>query len=128
MAPHDGQVDHARELRDRLLGPLRMHFLAAARAYEDYLENGRSYLFACSLRRTNVSARQLLLTCGHLLPPEHSGDAIALVRHYDVWLTLWDDHSAALKPSMAEPFVFDNSVTFPKQAQQRLMDLYQQLP
>ncbi len=127
MAPHDGQVDHARELRDRLLGPLGMHFLAAGQAYEDYLQNGRSYLFACSLRRTNASARQLLLTWGHLLAAEHTADAIALVRHYDVWLTLWDKHSAALKPAMADPFVFENSVTFPRDAQERLMKLDERL-
>ncbi len=127
MAPHDGQVDHARELRDRLLGPLRMHFLAAGQAYQDYLQDGRSYLFACSLRRINAAARQLLLTWGHLLGPEHSTDAIALVRHYDVWLTLWDEHSARLMPAMADPFVFENAVNFPRSAQERLMDLYQRL-
>jgi hypothetical protein len=127
MPPHDQPVDDARELRDRLLGPLHMHFLAARQAYEDYRQNGRSFLFACSLRRINAAARQLLLTSGHLLPEEHAPDAIALVRHYDVWLTLWDDHSARLKPAMTDPFVFENSVTFPKPAQERLLDLYQRL-
>ena len=127
MAPHDEDVDSARELRDRLLGPLGMHFLAAAGAYSDYLENGRSYLFACSLRRINASARELLLTCGHLLPDDHRPDALALLRHYDVWLTLWDHHSAALKPAVEEAFVFENAVNFPKDAQQRLVALYERI-
>lgn len=127
MAPHDKQVDDGRELRDRLLGPLRMHFLAAGQAYQDYLHNGRSYLFACSLRRISAAARQILMTWGHLLGQEHVPDALALVRHYDVWLTLWDDHSARLKPAMSDPFVFDNVVTFPKEAQKRLMELHQRL-
>lgn len=125
MAAQDGQVDCARELRDRLLGPLRMHFLAAAGAYNDYLENGRSFLFACSLRRINSSARELLLRWGHLLPDDRVPDALALLRHYDVWLTLWEQHAAALKPRMDEPFVFENAVNFPRQAQERLMNLYE---
>ena len=114
------------KLRDLLLGPLHIHFLAAARAYGDYLENGKSFLFACSLRRTNASARQLLLTYGHLLPDDMQGHAIALLRHYDVWLTLWDQLAEEEKPSMEQAFVFENPVRFPREAQQALEDLLEQ--
>jgi hypothetical protein len=125
MAPQKPPVDDTSELLNLLLGPLRTHFLVASTAYEDYLQNGRSYLFACSLRRTNSSARGLLLAWGHLLPSEHTSDALALLRHYDVWVSLWDHHAAELNPSMDDPFVFESKVTFPKSAQERLMHLYE---
>jgi hypothetical protein len=115
------------QLRDRLLGPLHTHFLSAARAYGDYMENGKSFLFACSLRRTNASARQLLLDHGHFLPDELQPHAIALLRHYDVWLTLWDEAAATEKPSMEQAFVFENPVRFPREAQHALTAFYEQL-
>ena len=114
-------------LLDDLLGPLHMHFLAATSAYADYLAAGKSFLFACSLRRTNASARQLLLDRGWRLPESHQADAAALLRHYDAWLTLWDAHSERLRPGPGDPFVFANDVTFPKDAQERLEALYRRL-
>lgn len=110
-----------------LLGPLHMHFLAARAAYRGYLENGRSFLFARSLRRVNVSARTLLMSRGHLLPRPLQEDAAALIAHYDVWLTLWDAHRKALKPALSDPFVFENSFTYPKEAEDRIEALFAEL-
>jgi hypothetical protein len=104
-----------------------MHFLAAGQAYADYMDNGKSFLFACSLRRINASARELLLTHGHLLPKEMQPHAITLLRHYDVWLTLWDELAASMKPSLDQAFVFENPVQFPKDAQQALRQLYERI-
>lgn len=114
-------------LLDDLLGPLHMHFRAAALAYADYLAGGKSFLFASSLRRTNAAVRALLLGRGWLLPEDLQADAAALVRHYDVWLTLWDDLAKRLEPAMEDPFVFANAVTFPKASQERLEALYRRL-
>ena len=114
-------------LLDDLLGPLHMHFLAAAAAYADYLAAGKSFLFASSLRRTNASARELLLRNGWRLPERLQTDAAALVRHYDAWLTLWDDHASRLRPEPGDAFVFAKSVTYPKPAEERLEALYRRL-
>lgn len=118
------EAESRRQLRDDLLGPLHLHFLAAEQAYRDYQANGKSFLFACSLRRTNASARELLFRHGHLLPPERCSDALALLRHYDVWLTLWDDLASNTRPTMHDAFAFENAITFPKEAQLSLMKLY----
>lgn len=114
-------------LLHNLLGPLSMHFLAARGAYEDYLADGKSFLFACSLRRRNLSARALLLEHGFLLPEEHKGDAVALIRHWDVWLTLWEDLERRTSPRPQDPFAFDNAVTYPVDAQARLEALHARL-
>ena len=110
-----------------LLGPLHMHFLVARAGYRDYLENGKSFLFASSLRRTNASARALLVQKGYLLPESNQSDAAALIRHYDVWLTLWDDLAQRNSPRLDDPFVFQNSVIYPKDAELALEGLYRQL-
>jgi len=120
------QGTHPR-LLDDLLGPLHMHFRVAASAYADYLAAGKSFLFASSLRRTNAAVRELLIGRGWLLPEDLQSDAAALLRHYDVWLTLWDDLAARLRPDMADPFVFANDVTFPRASQERLEALYRRL-
>ena len=114
-------------LLDDLLGPLHMHFRAASLAYADYLAEGKSFLFASSLRRINSGVRDLLLSRGWLLPEDLQADAAALLRHYDVWLTLWDDLAGRLRPAMADPFVFANAITFPKASQERLESLYGRL-
>ncbi|HEX8064586.1 MAG TPA: hypothetical protein VF535_15395 [Allosphingosinicella sp.] len=114
-------------LLDDLLGPLHMHFLVAAQAYADYLAAGKSFLFASSLRRTNASARDLLLAHGWRLPEARQADAATLLRHYDAWLTLWDGLAARLAPNPGDPFVFANEINFPKAAQARLEALYRDL-
>jgi hypothetical protein len=114
-------------LLDDLLGPLHMHFRVAASAYADYLAGGKSFLFASSLRRTNAGVRELLLGQGWRLPEDLQADSAALVRHYDVWMTLWDDLAERLRPAMEDPFVFANAVTFPKASKERLEALYERL-
>ena len=110
-----------------LSGPLHMHFIAARRAYGDYLANSRRFLFARNLRRINVSARALLLGRGYLLPPALQEDAAALIAHYDVWLTLWSEHRLKTRPTLDDPFVFENEFTYPKAAEARLEAHYAEL-
>ncbi|HWT11858.1 MAG TPA: hypothetical protein VN231_03815 [Allosphingosinicella sp.] len=116
-----------RVLLDELLGPLHMHFLAAKSAYQAYLDNGRTFLFAAGLRRINLSVRALLLAKGYLLPDPLQPCATALVGHYDVWLTLWEDLAERSRPAPSDRFVFENRVTYPREAEQALERLYEQL-
>lgn len=110
-----------------LLGPLHMHFLAARRAYRDYLDGGRAFVHTRSLRRINLSARSLLLNRGWRLPAELQPDAAALVAHYDVWLSHWSDRRAEARPGPHDAFVFENRHTYPKDAEARLEALYERL-
>ena len=114
-------------LLDDLLGPLHLHFLGARAAYRDYLDNGRTFRFASSLKRINLSARALLLARGELLPEELQPCATALIGHYDVWLTRWDEHAERTRPGPDDAFAFENEVTYPREAEQRLERLYEEL-
>jgi len=110
-----------------LLGPLHMHFAAARRAYRDYLDGGRTFLHARSLRRINASARSLLLARGWMLPDRLQEDAACLISHYDVWMSLWGDHRAALRPGPDDVFAFENRHSYPREAEARLEALYERL-
>ena len=120
-------ADEASALLDELLGPLRTHFLGAGAAYRAYLDHGRSFLLANSLRRINLAARTLLVARGHLLPVELQACATALIGHYDVWLRLWGEQAQRLQPAPGDAFAFENEVTYPREAEQRLMRLYEDL-
>ena len=114
-------------LLDDLLGPLHMHFQSSRTAYQDYLAGGRSFLWAQSLRRLNCAARSLLLAKGYLLPSELVDDALALVRHYDAWLTLWDELAERTRPGLDDRFVFESRVTYPRESEERLKRLYEDI-
>ena len=109
-----------------LLGPLCDHFHAAAEAYADYLSDGKTFRSACRLRTINAAARQLLSDHRDLLPQPLQDHATALVRHYDVWMKLWDQLASENEPAMEDAFVFDNPVRFPRASQQALAELYEQ--
>jgi hypothetical protein len=120
-------TDHGAALLDELLGPLHMHFACARDSYRAYLAEGRIFLHACSLRRINLGARALLIGKGWLLPEAVQADAVALIGHYDVWLTLWDAHAERTAPAPGDAFVFENSFTYPREAEQALERLYEEL-
>ena len=117
--------DPRHALLHQLLGPLHMHFRAAHAAYAAYLENGKAFLFACSLKRLNLGARGLLLERGHLLPEALRPEAIALIGHYDAWLTLWERHAEQMRPGPGDAFAFDNDVTSPRRAEAAIEALFQ---
>lgn len=111
----------------QLLGPLHGHFRAARAAYANYLGHGKAFRFACSLKRENFAARRLLVDHGHRLPEELRAHAAALIDHYDVWLGLWDDLAARTAPGPDDPFVFENKVTYPREAEEALTALHRSL-
>jgi len=112
-------------IMDVLLGPLHTHFLCARSAYAAYLNNGRQFLFAKSLRRMNQSARTLLLEKAHLLPPPLQEDAVHLISHYDIWLELWAEHRRRTEPKLNDVFAFQNAFRYPCDAESRLEAFYE---
>jgi hypothetical protein len=104
-----------------------MYFASARAAYQAYLQEGRSFLHARSLRRINLEARALLKEKAFLLPEEFQPCATALIGHYDIWLTLWEAHAERTKPAPEDPFVFENHATYPREAEEALERLHQKL-
>lgn len=88
-----------------LFGPLYMQFDRTGRAFRRW--NARNlYLEAQVMREGNATARDLLLSKGHLIPPDLMDDAGALIEHYDAWLEEFDRVRGGQHPASDEPFVF----------------------
>lgn len=114
-------------LLDALLVPLHRYFRDARTVYRHYLDDGRRFRHASELKRINLAARRLLLDKGDLLPPDHRQCAAALIGHYDAWLGLWDAHAERTRPAPDDAFAFDNAATWPREAEQRLERLHEEL-
>lgn len=115
------------KLLDELVGPLYIHFRASWSAYQDYIANGKTFLWASSLKRINAGALSLLRTKAYLLPEQSLDDALALIRHYDAWLTSWNDFADRMAPALSDPFVFANDVRYPREAEANLIRLYESI-
>jgi hypothetical protein len=104
-----------------LFGPLYMQFERTKRAFGRW-KGQNLYLEAHVVREGNQVARDLLLSKGHLLPPQLIEDAARLIEHYDAWLEAFDRIRGGATPAIETPFVFvgPGGYPFPKDAEGRL--------
>ena len=62
-----------------------------------------------------------------MIPPDLIPDAIALVKHYDAWMTEYE----RVQREKDTPHVFvgigENAIPFPRESEQRFRDRYVQL-
>ncbi|MBL7746176.1 MAG: hypothetical protein JNM19_02005 [Chitinophagaceae bacterium] len=93
-------------------------------AYQQYLAGGKTFRFAQELKKYNSAIMLLLQTKGHLLSDALQQDAAALLFHYHAWTTKWEQLAAAIHPQPDDLFVFENDVTFPRQAAGNLEAVY----
>ena len=96
-------------------------------AYKRYLTEGKLFLEAQALKKSNDSIRNLLLKRRFLLPSDQIQNADALLYHLDIWATLWKKREIQLKPKPEDLFVFENQDTFPKNAVDSLQRYYESL-
>jgi hypothetical protein len=107
-----------------LTGLLYMNLKRSESAYKEYLEGGKTYMFARILKIYNEKIRELLLEKGYLLSDSLQKDALLLISHYDIWLQKWNDLEKRLNPAPADEFVFPNEFIFPKEAAKNLEKEY----
>ncbi len=88
-----------------LLGPVNMQLDRTKRAYDRW-NSKNLYLEAKVIKEGNQTVRNLLLTKGHLIPPELLEDAGRLIEHYDVWLEKFEKQRLTDKPDLDSPFTF----------------------
>jgi hypothetical protein len=110
-----------------LCGQVHICLERSKTAYREYLEGGKTFLFAKILKIYNEKIRELLLEKGWLLSGSLQKDALALVSHYDIWLQKWNNLYEHLGPQPEDEFVFPNEFIFPKQAAKNLEKEYLRL-
>ncbi len=114
------QKDEQNALLKELLGQLESSKLA----YQQYLAGGKTFRFAQELKKYNSAIMLLLHKKGPLLAEALQPDAAALLFHYHAWTTKWEELAAATNPQPDDVFVFENEVTFPRQAAGNLEAAY----
>lgn len=110
-----------------LLQSVQYHWQESAKAYADYMTNGKQFQYAQQLRIHNSSANNLLKEHTELLPEELKEDAKAVIEHYTIWTAKWDRLKNELNPLPTDIFVFENEHRFPKAAAQNIERTLQEL-
>ncbi len=97
----------------------------AAAAYTDYQSNGRTYAGAQQLWLINDKLYNSLLAGKLIVPSSLLADIEALLRHLYAWREKWVAHELALQPKSTDEFVFENTITFPKSAAEKIRRMIQ---
>ncbi|MFT4850996.1 MAG: hypothetical protein ACI83B_003558 [Sediminicola sp.] len=113
-------------LKDEL-GKLIFYFSRGRRTYKAYLENGQTYLYAQILRQNNASIIRVLARIYAESGDELQSDILDLTHHIDVWSSHWDSLYKEITPQSADKFVFQNTVNYPKVAEENLIRLYKEI-
>lgn len=110
---------------EELLAPLNMQFDRTKRAFGRW-GSQNLFLEAKVVRVGNEIIRDLLLSKGHLIPPELLKDAGKLIEHYDVWLEKFDTQRLSEKPDLETAFVFvgPDGFPFPREEEKRFRNKY----
>ena len=91
------------------------------RLYQEYLESDKKFIYASVLRKVNVRLYKRLQDSVVHLKDESHVDAMELMLHLDIWMTIWDYEYAEKKPQLWDVFKFDNNINFPKASVKKLL-------
>lgn len=103
-----------------LLQSVTLHWRESAKAYAEYMENGKKFRHAQQLKLHNIAVLNLLTDNSAVMPDDYKKDAAAIIEHYTIWSAKWDDLKTKLDPAPDDEFVFENEHRFPKAAAQKL--------
>ena len=104
----------------KFLGKIVIQFSRSRIAYNNYLTNGKTFIFAKILKNSNQAAQTLLLENSYLLSDNLIADSLKLIAHFDIWMEKWNDLANSKFFKLEEEFSFENSFTFPKEAAKNL--------
>ena len=110
-----------------LLAPVNMQLDRTKRAFRRW-NSKNLYLEAKVVRAGNEIIRDLLLSKGHLIPPELLEDAGKLIEHYDVWLEKFDSQRVSENPDLETEFIFvgPDGFPFPSEAEKNFQNKYKE--
>ena len=110
-----------------LLGPMNIQLNRTKRALDRW-NNQNLYIETKVMKTGNETIRDLLLTKGHLIPPDLLDDADKLIEHYDVWLEVFERQRGGKEPDLKARFTFaaPEGFPFPKESERRFKEKYQQ--
>lgn len=109
------------------LGRLLFYFKRGQKTYIQYLENGSTYLYARILKDNNDKIIEVLSKVYCVCPADIQNDILELTHHIDVWSSHWCCLESQLNPEPYDEFIFQNTVRYPKNAENRIATYYEGL-
>lgn len=109
---------------EELIALLHESIEASGVAYKNYIAGGKTFRFAQELKKQNDKITQIINRNSQMLSPALQQDTTALLHHYNVWTEKWIKLAADIIPEQDDIFVFENNVTFPKQAAINIKEEY----
>ena len=91
------------------------------RLYKEYLNSDKKFIYASILRKVNSSLYESLHQSVSFLKEKYHADAIELMLHLDVWMTVWDYEYEKQEPQLWDVFKFNNDVGFPNDNVNKLL-------
>ncbi len=111
-----------------LLGPINMQLRRTKLAFMRWGDLNL-YLEMTIIAKGNETARDLLLSKGHLIPPELMDCSSKLIEHYDVWLEKFERERNSKMPELKTKFIFTgpDGYPFPSKCGTKFRQKYQEL-
>jgi hypothetical protein len=103
-----------------LLQNVVLHWDQSAKAYAEYMENGKKFRYAELLRLHNTAVKDLLSDNIATIPDDFQKAVEEIIEHYTIWTVKWDELKSKMNPGPDDEFVFANEHRFPKKAAQKL--------
>ena len=91
------------------------------RIYKEYLASKKKFIYASVLRKVNARLYKKLQDSVSYLKDESFADAIELMLHLDVWMTIWDSEYEEKNPKLFDAFTFENDINFPKSSVENIL-------
>lgn len=110
-----------------LLQAVILHWQQSAKAYAEYMENGKKFRYAEKLKWHNSSVTTLLMDNSEIIPAAFKAEVDEIIGHYAIWTAKWDELKGKLDPTPDDEFVFQNDHRFPKAAAQKLEAAFDEL-
>ena len=111
-----------------LLGPVDMQLRRTKLALMRW-DEFNLFLEIKIIKEGNETVRDLLLTKGHLIPPDLLDCAARLIQHYDIWLEKFERERLAKKPDLETKFLFTgpDGYPFPSECESKFRAKYKGL-
>lgn len=109
------------------LGKLLFYFERGRNTYSKYLECGSIYLYARILKDNNDKIIEVLSKVYSVCPTDTQSAILDLTHHIDVWSSHWCYLENQLNPNPNDEFVFQNTVSYPKDAESNIVTYYEGL-
>ncbi|MFT6842575.1 MAG: hypothetical protein ACJASR_001342 [Psychroserpens sp.] len=109
---------------DKIIRKLSFLLAFSNKAYKEYLNNDKQFLYAKIIFNVNKEIKNLLKNGLLYLPVENHNDVIDIIFHIDVWANIWLEENKKQKPTCNDRFSFENKISFPKDSVKNIISLY----